>query len=122
MEEEDARQLERVVATEAVTGVTEPHPRDNPRIVIQLTPPHSRRGSIQEEKGAPDDEHIEWVTCCSKSSKGFVKFVVQLCICAFVLVFSATMIILNPDDDNSIYFSLLSSILTLYIPAPCLTK
>jgi hypothetical protein len=112
MEEEDAGQLERVT-----------EPRNNQRIVIQLTPPHSRRGStVEEEKGAPDDEHIEWVTCCSKSSKGFVKFVVQLCICAFVLVFSAVMIILNPEEDNSIYFSLLSSILTLYIPAPSLTK
>lgn len=107
---EDAKQLQRVV-----------EPRNQQRIVIQLTPPHSRRGSVQEEV-IPADEHIHWDTCCSKSSKGFVKFVVQLCICAFVLVFSAVMIILNPDDDNSIYFSLLSSILTLYIPAPSLTK
>ena len=108
---EDAKQLERVV-----------EPRNQQRIVIQLTPPHSRRGSIATEENIPADEHIHWDTCCSKSSKGFVKFVVQLCICAFVLVFSAVMIILNPDDDNSIYFSLLSSILTLYIPAPSLTK
>ncbi len=107
---EDAKQLERVV-----------EPRNNQRIVIQLTPPVSRRGSVQEE-AIPADEHVHWDTCCSKSSKGFVKFVVQLCICAFVLVFSATMIILNPEDDNSIYFSLLSSILTLYIPAPSMTK
>lgn len=107
---EEAKQLQRVA-----------EPRTNPHIIIQLTPPHSRRGSVQEEV-IPADESIHWDTCCSKSSKGFVKFVVQLCICAFVLVFSAVMIILNPEDDNSIYFSLLSSILTLYIPAPSLSK
>jgi hypothetical protein len=76
----------------------------------------------QQREDEPHDEEIdyseEWILCCSHSSKEFVKYIVTVLISVSVLAFSGIMIILNHDDDNSIYFSLMSSILTLYIPAP----
>jgi hypothetical protein len=69
-----------------------------------------------------DDEHVEWQICCSKSSKAFIKYMVTVAISIIVLIFSIVMIYTNPDNDNSIYFSLLSSTLVLYVPAPTLDK
>ena len=69
-----------------------------------------------------DDDHIEWQICCSHSSKGFIKYIITVLISIITLGFSIFMIATNPDEDNAIYFSLLSSIITLYIPAPTLER
>lgn len=69
-----------------------------------------------------DDDHIEWSVCCSKSSKSFIKYITTVLMSITILLFCIFMIASNPKQDNSIYFSLLSSILTLYIPAPTLDK
>lgn len=66
----------------------------------------------------PDD--IKWDICCSKSSKAFIKYVVTVIMSIIILTFSIFMIATNPEKDNSIYFSLVSSILSLYVPAPTL--
>jgi len=68
------------------------------------------------------EDDVQWQICCSHSSKSFIKYVVTVIMSIIVLVFSIYMIATNPENDNSIYFSLLSSILTLYIPAPSLDK
>ena len=65
-----------------------------------------------------DEDHEEWHICCSKSSKAFIKYMVTVAMSIIVLIFSIVMIYTNPDNDNSIYFSLLSSIISLYIPPP----
>jgi hypothetical protein len=67
-----------------------------------------------------NDDEITWNTCCSHSSKSFIKYITTVLMSIIVLLFCIYMIASNPDNDNSIYFSLLSSILTLYIPAPTL--
>lgn len=67
-----------------------------------------------------DPDNIQWDICCSKSSKAFIKYVVTVIMSVIILSFSIYMIASNPERDNSIYFSLVSSILTLYIPAPTL--
>ena len=69
-----------------------------------------------------DDEHVEWQICCSKSSKAFIKYMVTVAMSIIVLIFSIAMIYTNPDNDNSIYFSLLSSIISLYVPPPTLDR
>ena len=69
-----------------------------------------------------DEENVQWQICCSHSSKSFIKYMVTVAISIIVLCFSIFMIANNPENDNSIYFSLLSSIITLYIPAPTLDK
>ena len=83
---------------------------------------------IEEDKTNIDIEEPkqiikeEWNTCCSHSSKSFIKYMITVMFCLIVVLFSIYMITDNPDKDNSIYFSLISSILSLYIPSPTLEK
>lgn len=74
----------------------------------------------KEEHTHIDVDDGQWRLCCSHSSKAFIKYVVMVIISIIVLLFSIFMIINNPEKDNSIYFSLISSILSLYVPAPTL--
>ena len=68
-----------------------------------------------------DNEKSEsWKICCSNSSAQFIKFAITAIVCLTVMIFSMLMISSNPEKDNSIYFSLISSILSLYIPSPSL--
>ncbi len=68
-----------------------------------------------------DNEKSEsWKICCSNSSAQFIKFTITAIFCFSIMIFSMLMIVSNPDRDNSIYFSLISSILSLYIPSPSL--
>lgn len=74
---------------------------------------------IKENKTDDTNEtKEEYNICCSKSSVGFIKFSTQFLISVSVLFFCMSMIILYPDRDNSIYFSLISGIVSLYIPPP----
>ncbi len=73
-------------------------------------------------KDEPIDDAVEWDTCCSHSSREFVKYIITVSISMIVLIFCLFMIAVNPNDDNSIYFSLLSSIITLYVPSPQINK
>lgn len=74
---------------------------------------------IKEDK--QDDINQEYSICCSKSSVGFIKFSSQFIISLTVLFFSMVMIIKSPDKDNSIFFSLISGILSLFLPPPSIT-
>ena len=65
-----------------------------------------------------DNSSEEWKICCSKSSSHFIKFFITFSICFIVLIFSMMQIINMPEKDNSIYFSLISSILALYMDSP----
>lgn len=76
----------------------------------------------QEQKKIEHEDHVEWQICCSKSSKSFIKYMVTVVMSIIVLCFSIFMIASNPENDNSIYFSLLSSTLVLFVPAPTLDK
>ena len=66
------------------------------------------------------DKNESWRICCSNSSSQFIKFTITALVCFSVMIFSMYMISSNPEKDNSIYFSLISSILSLYIPSPIL--
>lgn len=69
-----------------------------------------------------DEEHVEWQICCSKSSKAFIKYLTTVTICVIIMIFSIVMIYTNPENDNSIYFSMISSILVLFVPPPTIEK
>ena len=69
-----------------------------------------------------ENESENWKICCSNSSSHFIKFFTTFSICFSVMIFSMIQIIQNPDKDNSIYFSLISSILALYMDAPKLEQ
>jgi hypothetical protein len=80
---------------------------------------------IKEKKDNPvlvDDDHTEWDICCSKSSKAFIKYVSTVLMSVVVLIFCIIMVILHPDRDNSIYFSLISTVVGIYIPSPTIDK
>ena len=85
-----------------------------PDLKMDINPDH-----VHEHE---DDDHIEWSLCCSKSSKSFIKYITTVCMSVIVMVFCIVMIYSNPENDNSIYFSLISSIISLYIPAPTLER
>ena len=82
-----------------------------------------------EEKHPDDSVHREfrrvkiekykdqWETCCSRSSRDVIKYFSQLGICSLVLIFCMVQLILK-TDNTEVYFSLISSIISLYIPSP----
>lgn len=79
------------------------------------TSPHEIKMDVNESKETYD-------VCCSKSSVGFVKYISTFIITIAILLFSMIQIATNPQENNTIFFSLISSILTLYIPSPVLPK
>jgi hypothetical protein len=72
------------------------------------------------QTNVPDllDNDKQYTICCSRSSVGFIKFSSTFIISLGILIFSFIMIGLNPGRDNTIYFSLISAIMTLFIPSP----
>lgn len=68
-----------------------------------------------------EDDSVEWRTCCSSINKAFMKFMVQVHICAFVLILSCYKLInIHPDEDRSIYISLITLILGIFTPTPAI--
>lgn len=70
------------------------------------------------EKQNTEDTWIS--TCCrneKKISKGFMKWLIQVLISLFVLIWSCYQISTN-NENLEIYFSLVSTIIGLYLPAP----
>lgn len=53
--------------------------------------------------------------CCSNSSLFGLKYISRIVISSSILLFSFSQIYLHSDSDNSIYFSLISSILGYYL-------
>lgn len=76
--------------------------------------------NVEEDKHIDNDTSKVWNTCCSHSSVNFIKYITTVSLSLIVLIFCIVMIYSNPQNDNSIYFSLLSSIISIYIPNPTL--
>jgi hypothetical protein len=68
------------------------------------------------------DPAIEYQICCSHSSKEFIKFSSAFIISFSILIFSFIMIGLNPSQNNTIYFSLISAIMTLFVNPPSIQE
>ena len=75
--------------------------------------------SPSQEKKRIENQHLkdEWVGCCSKTDKHYLKYLVQIAMGSSVMVFAMIMIALN-DEHHEIYFSLLSGTLGLFLPHP----
>ena len=65
-----------------------------------------------------NDDDKQYTICCSHSSVGFIKYSSAFIISLGILTFSFIMIGLHPSSDNTIYFSLISAIMTLFINPP----
>jgi hypothetical protein len=59
----------------------------------------------------------EWVSCCSKTDKNYLKYIIQISMGSSVMIFCMAQIIRGADSPE-IYFSLLSGTLGLYLPHP----
>ena len=64
----------------------------------------------------------QWKVCCSNSSSNFIRYFVTFTICFAVMVFSMVQIVNNQGEDNTIYFSIISSILGMYMESPKLEQ
>jgi hypothetical protein len=71
---------------------------------------------------AIDDENSEnqWSGCCSKSDKGFIKYLTQILFGASVCIFSMVQIGRNDVPNKEVYFGLLSGTMGIFMPHPSL--
>ncbi len=77
--------------------------------------------ALEEKRIRIEQSREEWKLCCSNSSSALIKYVSQMSVCASVLIFSGAQIIMNPEQDNSIYFSLIGSVVGYILPSPSLS-
>ena len=82
---------------------------------VEIKMDDGRRASASE---ALADGDKQYTICCSHSSVGFIKYSSAFVISLGILTFSFIMIGLHPKEDNTIYFSLISAIMTLFINPP----
>ena len=82
---------------------------------VEIKVDDGRRASASE---ALADGDKQYTICCSHSSVGFIKYSSAFIISLGILTFSFIMIGLHPSSDNTIYFSLISAIMTLFINPP----
>lgn len=61
-------------------------------------------------------QDTEYNTCCSKTKSSFLKFISQLFVSLIILVYSLTMVAIGRND--SVYYSLITLIIGVYIPTP----
>lgn len=71
---------------------------------------------VNQNEGYNMEDIIEVNTCCSKTSKSFLNYISKLVISIIIIIFCVYMVLVSePGTDNSIYFSILSSITSSYI-------
>ena len=58
------------------------------------------------------------IGCCSRSKFYFIKFVFLITFSLIILIFCGYQIVVNPERDNTVYFSLITSILFTFVPPP----
>jgi hypothetical protein len=66
---------------------------------------------------APDT----WRCCCGTFSNEHVKYLVQIAFGASIMLFSMVQIIRN-DGDVTVYYSMLSGTMGLFLPSPGMKK
>lgn len=60
----------------------------------------------------------QWDTCCSKTDRSFIKFVIQVTMGMIVIVFSMLLIGFGNGTHDTIAFSLISGTMGLFFPHP----
>ena len=72
--------------------------------------------SKDDEEKLPAQEQ-RWHVCCSETEPAFVKFIAQLMVTAAVLALSIYKLV-QADTDVTLYTSLLTLILGVYVDTP----
>ena len=85
-------------------------------IAIAMPPAETK----QDEAEAAADPDQNWAICCSKSSAQFIKYMVQVVVSLTILVFAIAMV--STGHDDSVYWSLITLIIGVFVPSPSLTK
>jgi len=98
---------------------------DDAKEPIELSESPVSPGTKRALNSAPTE--AVWVSpCCGRTtrvSKQLLHFLVQFVITLLILVFCLVQLALGHDEkNNSVYFSILSSLVTLYIQPPLPTK
>lgn len=71
---------------------------------------------VKQNEGYEIEDVVQVNTCCSKTSKSFLNYISKLIISIITILFCIYMVLISePGNDNSIYFSILSSVTSSYI-------
>ena len=66
-----------------------------------------------------ENENLEWKSCCLKADKNMVKYIVQVGILSGLILFSASMLVVDRDcNSQRNYSSLLMICLGVFLPQP----
>ena len=78
---------------------------------------------MMEESNEQKNNNTDWYTCCSHSNPETIKYATQVAIALIILLFSIIQLSFNnTGQDKTIYFSLISTIIGLFIPSPNIKK
>ena len=65
------------------------------------------------------DDNTKWDSLCFRLNKGFVKFIAQFAVSVLVLsICSYKILNIDEREDKSLYVSLITLILGVYLPQP----
>ena len=64
---------------------------------------------------SPDDR--QWTVCCSKTERGFIKYMVQVTFGLAIIIFCMVMMT-NTEQNREIYVAMLSSTVGIFLPHP----
>jgi hypothetical protein len=68
-----------------------------------------------------EDDAVVWRSGCFSLNKGFVKFMSSFMIALLLLAFSIySLVTIDKGEDKSLYISLITLILGVYLPNPTL--
>lgn len=75
--------------------------------------------SAVDVKKANTDDDTHWKICCSGTNRNFVRYCVQVCFGASVVIFSMAQIMsAEQTEQTEIYFSLISGTVSYFLPNP----
>ena len=76
---------------------------------------------ILEQETTNNPDKVIWESSCHRINKGFVKFIACCLVSLIILSLSCYKLIMSsPDEDKSIYISMISLVLGLFFPSPSL--
>ena len=72
-------------------------------------------------KGDIEDDTVVWRSGCFDLNKGYVKFMSSFLVALILLAFSIfSLVTIEKGEDKSLYISLITLILGVYLPNPTL--
>ena len=79
--------------------------------------------NVGSSRTTQQDNQEKWESCCLKADKSMVKYLIQVGILSGLIIFSATMLVIDKDcNSQRQYLSLLMISLGTLIPSPKLER